>query len=82
MEYQVPVIVEPLDEGGYYAEYPILQGCHVEGKTYLQTLEYLEDVIRIHIEGRLKFGQPLPYNFLGCVDSGVGLNHTNPFSSS
>ena len=60
MEYQVPVIVEPLDEGGYYAEYPILQGCHVEGKTYLQTLEYLEDVIRIHIEGRLKFGQPLP----------------------
>jgi len=60
MEYQVPVIVEPLDEGGYYAECPILQGCHVEGETYLQALEYLEDIIRIHIEGRLKFGQPLP----------------------
>ena len=56
MQYQVPVIIEPLKEGGYYAECPSLPGCHVEGKTYLDALENLEDVIRIHIEGRLKFG--------------------------
>jgi predicted RNase H-like HicB family nuclease len=60
MEYRVPVIVEPLDEGGYYAECPLLQGCHVEGKTYLEALENLQDAIRLHIEGRLKFGDPLP----------------------
>ena len=60
MEYRVPVIVEPLEKGGYYAECPSLQGCHVEGKTYLEALENLQDAIRLHIEGRLKFGDPLP----------------------
>jgi len=60
MQYQVPVIIEPLDEGGYYAECPILPGCHVEGKTYLDALENLEDIIRLHIEGRLEFNEPLP----------------------
>ncbi len=60
MEYRVPVIVEPLDEGGYYAECPILQGCHVEGATYIEALENLQDAIRLHIEGRLEFGDALP----------------------
>ena len=60
MDYQAPVIVEPLEKGGYYAECPILPGCHVEGTTYLEALENLEDAIRLHIEGRLEFGDPLP----------------------
>jgi predicted RNase H-like HicB family nuclease len=60
MEYRVPVIVEPLEEGGYYAECPILPGCHVEGTTYLEALGNLEDAIRLHIEGRLEFGDQLP----------------------
>ena len=60
MDYRVPVIIEPLEEGGYYAECPILPGCHVEGGTYLEALESLEDAIRLHIEGRLEFGDPLP----------------------
>jgi predicted RNase H-like HicB family nuclease len=60
MRYQVPVIIEPLEEGGYYAECPVLPGCHVEGESYWEALENLEDVIRIHIEGRLEFGDPLP----------------------
>jgi len=60
MEYQVPVIIEPLEEGGYYAECPILPGCHVEGATYLEALANLEDAIRLHIQGRLEFGDPLP----------------------
>lgn len=60
MKYQVPVIIEPLAEGGYYAECPVLPGCHVEGATYWEALENLEDAIRIHIEGRLEFGDPLP----------------------
>lgn len=60
MNYQIPVVIEPLEEGGFYAECPILPGCHVEGDTYLEALENLEDVVRIHIEGRLEFGDPLP----------------------
>jgi predicted RNase H-like HicB family nuclease len=64
MQYRVPVVVERLDEGGFYAECPLLQGCHVEGETYLEALENLEDAIRLHIEGRLKFGDPLPRELL------------------
>lgn len=64
MQYRVPVVVERLDEGGFYAECPLLQGCHVEGETYLAALENLEDAIRLHIEGRLKFGDPLPRELL------------------
>jgi predicted RNase H-like HicB family nuclease len=60
MNYQVPIMIERLEEGGFYAECTVLLGCHVEGSTYLEALEYLEDAIRIHIEGRLEFGQPLP----------------------
>ena len=60
MKYQVSVLTEPLEEGGYYAECPILPGCHVEGANYWEALENLEDVIRIHIEGRLEFGDSLP----------------------
>ena len=60
LRYDVPVVVEALEEGGYYAECPILQGCHAEGNTYLEALENLEDAIRLHIQGRLEFGDPLP----------------------
>ncbi len=34
MEYTFKVIVEECEEGGYYAECPAFQGCHVEGETY------------------------------------------------
>lgn len=64
LRYDVPVVVEALEEGGYYAECPILQGCHVEGDTYLEALENLEDAIRLHIQGRLEFGDPLPPELL------------------
>lgn len=31
-KYAYPVIVEPLEEGGYLATCPSLPGCHAEGK--------------------------------------------------
>ena len=67
MKYQVPIIIEPLEEGGYYAECPVLSGCQVEGATYWETLEYLDDVIRLHIEGRLEFGDPLPVSITHAI---------------
>ena len=30
--YRFTVIVEPCEEGGYFAQCPAFQGCHVEGK--------------------------------------------------
>ena len=29
--YRLPLEIEPLEEGGYLAICPILQGCHAEG---------------------------------------------------
>jgi len=55
-----PIILECMEEGGYYAECPILQGCHVEGETYAEALENLEDAIQVIIESYKELGKPLP----------------------
>ena len=54
------VEVEPLEEGGYLATCPDLQGCHAEGNTIAEALENVEDVARIIIELCLEKGLPLP----------------------
>ena len=45
MEYTFKVIVEECEEGGYYAECPAFQGCHVEGETYEELMNELRRVI-------------------------------------
>jgi len=37
MEYTFQIVIEECEEGGYYAECPAFQGCHVEGATYEET---------------------------------------------
>jgi len=54
--YKVQVIIEPCEEGGYFATCPALQGCHAEGETYLEALENIQDIIRIHLESRAELG--------------------------
>lgn len=55
-----PIILECMEEGGYYAECPILQGCHVEGETYAEALENLEDAIRVILESYKELRKPMP----------------------
>ena len=59
-KYLLKVEVEPLEEGGYLATCPDLQGCHAEGDTIAEALENVEDVARIIIELCLENGLPLP----------------------
>jgi len=59
-KYLLKVEVEPLEEGGYLASCPDLQGCHAEGDTIAGALENVEDVARIIIELCLEKGLPLP----------------------
>ena len=61
--YLLKVEVEPLEEGGYLASCPDLQGCHAEGETIAEALENVEDVARIIIELCLEKGLPLPPEF-------------------
>ena len=58
--YLLRVEVEPLEEGGYLATCPDLQGCHAEGETVAEALANVEDVARVIIELCLENGLPLP----------------------
>ena len=55
-----PIILECMEEGGYYAECPVLPGCHVEGETYAEALENLEDAIQVVLESYKELGKPPP----------------------
>ena len=59
-KYLLQVEVEALDEGGYLASCPGLQGCHAEGLTIAEALENVEDVARVIIELCMEKGLPLP----------------------
>lgn len=58
--YRLSVEVEPLDEGGFLAVCPGLQGCHAEGETIADAIENVEDVARVIIELCLEKNLPLP----------------------
>lgn len=55
-----PIIIETLEEGGFLAVCPVLQGCRAEGETYSEAIENIQDVIRIHIEARKAHGDIVP----------------------
>lgn len=59
-QFKLPVELEQLEEGGYLAVCPLLQGCHAEGDTIAQALENLEDVAHHLIEIRQEEGLPIP----------------------
>jgi predicted RNase H-like HicB family nuclease len=54
-----PVEIESCEEGGFFAECSILQGCHAEGETYVEVLENIEDVIKAHVKLRQEKGEYL-----------------------
>ena len=64
-KYLLKVEVEPLEEGGYLASCPDLQGCHAEGETIAEALENIEDVARVIMELCIEDGLPLPPELAG-----------------
>jgi predicted RNase H-like HicB family nuclease len=60
MKYKLAIEIEPLEEGGYLAICPILQGCHAEGETVAEAIENVEDVARNLIELMREDSVPLP----------------------
>ena len=55
-----PISIEPMAEGGYFAECSLLQGCHAEGETFTEAINNLQDVIRVHRECREERGEIIP----------------------
>ncbi len=58
--YKFTVIVEPCEEGGYFAQCPAFQGCHVEGETYEETMSEMRKAINAFIEDYLKNEEDIP----------------------
>ena len=56
----LPVEVEWQPEGVYYAECPLIPGCHAEGYTLGEVLGNLEDVARTLLECMQEDGEALP----------------------
>ena len=71
--YKLPIEIEPLEEGGYLAICPILQGCHAEGETIAEALENVEDVAYNLIRLMREDGTPLPKE-LHFAEPGVKLH--------
>jgi len=45
--YHLPVEIERLEEGGYLATCPAIQGCHAEGRTVGEALDNLQNVAQV-----------------------------------
>ncbi len=63
--YFYPVVIEALEEGGFFTSCPILQGCHAEGETYGEAIDNIRDVIKVHVELRKKRGEIIPHIKIG-----------------
>ena len=59
-QYNLPVFIEPCEEGGYFASCPSLSGCFVEAETISQAVDYLEDTIIKFIQSCQERGDSLP----------------------
>jgi predicted RNase H-like HicB family nuclease len=59
-EHRFTIIIEPCEEGGYFAMCPAFPGCHVEGETYEETLNEMRNTISAFILDYVEEGEPLP----------------------
>ena len=66
-----PVQIEICDDGGYFANCSLLQGCHDEGTTYSEVIENIQDVIKAHLEIRKEQNQ---------IFSSITIERKTPFS--
>lgn len=57
--------IEPCEEGGFFANCPVLQGCHAEGETYGEAIDNITDVIKAHIEVKRKNKEIIPFIKVG-----------------
>ena len=58
-EYELPVKVEPLEEGGYLAYCDEFQGCTAEGETISEALRYLVSVAEVILDLCEEKGLPI-----------------------
>lgn len=59
-EYRFTIIIEPCEEGGYFAMCPAFPGCHVEGETYEETMNEMRNAVNAFIADYMEANESLP----------------------
>lgn len=59
-EHHFTIVIEPCEEGGYYAECPAFSGCHVQGESYEETLNEMKEVLSDFIKDYQANNEPIP----------------------
>lgn len=59
-QYNLPIVIEPCQEGGFFGRCPVLTGCHVEAETIAEAIEFLEDAIKQYVISCREHGDSLP----------------------
>jgi predicted RNase H-like HicB family nuclease len=60
-EYKFSVVIEPAEEGGYFAECPALPGCASQGETYAEAVANIQDAIKGSIASLVAHGEAVPF---------------------
>ncbi|MCD6472930.1 type II toxin-antitoxin system HicB family antitoxin [Candidatus Aerophobetes bacterium] len=58
--YKFRVVIEQDEDKVYIASVPALQGCYSQGVTIEEAIENIKDAIKLHIEARKSFNEPIP----------------------
>jgi predicted RNase H-like HicB family nuclease len=45
------IVIHKAEEGGYYAECPLLRGCYTQGETLEETKINMREAIELYLEG-------------------------------
>jgi antitoxin HicB len=54
------VHIEPAEDGGYWAHFPALPGCHTQGETLEEVIAMAKDVLAGYLECLRVHGDPIP----------------------
>lgn len=57
---QYVVLIHPAEEGGYWAEIPLLEGCYAQAETIEDLLVEAREAIGSHLAALRADGQPIP----------------------
>jgi predicted RNase H-like HicB family nuclease len=54
------LLIHRAEEGGYWAEVPVLDGCFVQGETLEDLLDDAPHAVASHVDELREDGQPIP----------------------
>ncbi len=78
LQYELPITITPLEEGGYLARCEKLQGCMAEGETVEKALAYITDVARQIIDIRKEEGMSIPLRVIKKTNAKLKIRFSVP----